>query len=75
MWIFDMDRLRELFDFFDSNSDGYISKKELIDLADVLLNEKGLGKSSQILREFDFNQDNKIDFEEFTAFAKLHLIE
>ena len=37
-----MDKLRELFDFFDSNSDGYISKKELIELADVLLNERGL---------------------------------
>lgn len=75
MWIFDMDKLRELFDFFDSNSDGFISKKELIDLADVLLNERGLGKSSQILREFDFNQDSKIDFEEFTAFAKVYLLE
>lgn len=70
-----MDKLRELFDFFDSNSDGFISKKELIDLADVLLNERGLGKSSQILREFDFNQDSKIDFEEFTAFAKVYLLE
>jgi len=70
-----MDKLRELFDFFDSNSDGYISKRELIDLADVLLNERGLGKSSQILKEFDFNHDRKIDFEEFTVFARLHLID
>lgn len=69
-----MDRLKELFDFFDQNSDGYISKKELIDLADVLLNEKGLGKSTKILKEFDFNCDNKIDFEEFKVFANLYLI-
>ncbi|WP_438863892.1 EF-hand domain-containing protein [Neptunicella sp.] len=68
-----MDELRKLFDFFDRNSDGYISKKELIELVEVLLNEKGLGKSSQILQEFDFNQDNKIDFDEFIAFAKEHL--
>jgi len=68
-----MENLQELFDFFDKNSDGYISKKELIELVEVLLNEKGLGKSSQILKEFDFNQDNKIDFDEFRAFAKMHL--
>jgi Ca2+-binding EF-hand superfamily protein len=70
-----MDRLKELFDFFDKNSDGYISKKELIELVEVLLNEKGLGKSSQVLKEFDFNHDNKIDFDEFTAFAEMHLIQ
>jgi len=68
-----MENLQELFDFFDKNSDGYISKKELIELVEVQLNEKGLGKSSQILKEFDFNQDNKIDFDEFRAFAKMHL--
>jgi Ca2+-binding EF-hand superfamily protein len=70
-----MNRLEELFDFFDENSDGYISKKELIDLVDVLLNEKGLGKSSKILKEFDFNSDNKIDFEEFKVFADSYLID
>ncbi|MGI2205009.1 EF-hand domain-containing protein [Shewanella oncorhynchi] len=65
-----MDKLQKLFDFFDRNSDGYLSKKELIELVEVLLNEKGLGKSSQILKEYDFNQDNKIDFHEFKEFAK-----
>ena len=68
-----MEKLRETFDFFDKNSDGYISKKELIELVEVLLNEKGLGVSTKILQEFDFNQDNKIDFDEFVVFAKMHL--
>lgn len=70
-----MDKLEELFDFFDKNSDGYISKMELIELVEVLLNEKGLGKSSQVLAEFDFNHDNKIDFEEFKVFAEMYLIQ
>ena len=42
---------------------------------DVLLNEKGRGKSSKILKEFDFNSDNKIDFEEFKVFAESYLID
>jgi Ca2+-binding EF-hand superfamily protein len=70
-----MDKLEELFNFFDQNSDGFISKKELIDLADVLLDEKGLGKSAKLLKEYDFNSDNKIDFEEFKAFAASYLID
>jgi guanylate cyclase activator 1 len=68
-----MNNLKELFDFFDKNSDGYISKSELIELVDVLLNEKGLMKSSQIMNEFDFNNDKKIDFDEFLAFANSYL--
>jgi Ca2+-binding EF-hand superfamily protein len=35
-----MERLKELFDFFDTNSDGVISRSELIELVDVLLNER-----------------------------------
>ena len=68
-----MENLQELFAFFDKNSDGYISKKEFIELVEVLLNEKGLGKSTEVLKEFDFNQDNKIDFNEFKEFAKANL--
>lgn len=68
-----MDEHRKLFDFFDKNCDGYISKSELIDLVEVLLDEKGLMKSADILQEFDFNNDNKIDFEEFLAFSKSYL--
>ena len=34
-----MERLKELFDFFDTNSDGVISRSELIELVDVLLSK------------------------------------
>jgi len=68
-----MNTLKEMFDFFDRNSDGVISRVELIELVEVLLNEKGVGKSSKILKEFDANHDGFIDFEEFIQFSKVHL--
>ena len=33
------------------------------------------GAPSKILKEFDFNSDNKIDFEEFKVFAESYLID
>ncbi|MGZ9899857.1 EF-hand domain-containing protein [Shewanella gaetbuli] len=69
-----MQKLKELFDFFDKNSDGVISRSELIELVEVLLSERGLGKSSKILKEFDINQNGVIDFEEFIELAKELLV-
>lgn len=68
-----MDRLRELFEFFDTNADGVISRSELIDLVDVLLNEKGIGKSTKVMKEFDLDQNGVIDFEEFRLLCEMHL--
>ena len=62
-----MKKIKELFDFFDTNNDGVISKAEFIELVEVLLNERGIGKSSSIMQEFDFNKNGVIDFEEFKA--------
>ena len=68
-----MNTLQEMFDFFDRNSDGVISRAELIELVDVLLDEKGVGKSTKILKEFDTNHDGYIDFKEFSVLAKAKL--
>lgn len=68
-----MNTLKEMFDFFDRNSDGVISRAELIELVEVLLNEKGVGKSSKILKEFDTNHDGHIDFYEFSELARIKL--
>jgi len=68
-----MKNLKELFDFFDKNADGVISRPELIELVDVLLSERGLGKSSTIMKEFDIDENGVIDFEEFTLLCDTHL--
>lgn len=54
----------ELFDVFDANNDGMISRGEFIALAECLLNEKGFHFSSNIFNQFDKDHDNKISRDE-----------
>ena len=54
----------ELFDVFDENKDGVISRREFIALAENLLHQKGVGFSSDIFVKFDTNHDNVISREE-----------
>lgn len=54
----------ELFDEFDVNGDGVISKREFISLAECLLHEKGMNFSSSIFKKYDKNHDNVISREE-----------
>jgi guanylate cyclase activator 1 len=56
--------VNELFDVYDENKDGVISRREFIALAQNLLNEKGMGFSSNIFNKFDANHDNMISREE-----------
>ena len=54
----------ELFDVFDENGDGVISRREFIALAEDLLHHKGIGFTSDIFKQFDKNHDNVISKEE-----------
>ena len=54
----------ELFDVFDVNQDGVISKGEFVALAEALLHQQGLNFSSDIFKQFDTNHDNVISKEE-----------
>ena len=54
----------ELFDVFDENRDGVISRREFIALAEDLLHQKGIGFTSDIFKQFDKNHDNVISKEE-----------
>ena len=56
--------LTELFDLFDTNDDGVISRGEFVELAQCLLRDKGMNFSSDIFNRFDENHDNVISKEE-----------
>lgn len=68
-----MNNLKELFEFFDKNSDGVISRSELIELVEVLLSERGIGKSTKVMKEFDLDQNGVIDFDEFKMLCAQNL--
>jgi len=63
-------RLREIFELFDSDGDGFISIPELkstLKQCDYKVTEEGV---QQIMKEADINKDGKISFEEFKIFFK-----
>ena len=54
----------ELFDVFDVNNDGVISRGEFVALAKSLLYEKDFQFRSDIFKQFDENHDNVISKDE-----------
>jgi guanylate cyclase activator 1 len=61
----DIDQMAaELFDVFDENKDGVISRREFVALIESLLHQKEIGFSSDIFKKFDANHDNVISREE-----------
>ncbi len=54
----------ELFEEFDENKDGVISRREFVALIESLLQQEEVGFSSNIFKRFDANHDNVISREE-----------
>ena len=54
----------DLFEIFDENGDGVISRREFVALIESLLHRKEIGFSSDIFKKFDANHDNVISKEE-----------
>jgi len=57
----------ELFDVFDVNNDGVISRGEFVSLAKSLLYENDFQMSGDIFKQFDANHDNVISKDELIA--------
>ena len=65
LWTMNTEQMvAELFDVFDVNEDGVISRGEFIALAESLLHKQGMNFSSDIFKQFDVNHDNVISRDE-----------
>lgn len=61
----DLVMLKHLFDSFDSNSDGYLSKGEFVAFSHEVLKILDRGGSNEVFKVSDLNHDDRISFEEF----------
>jgi len=55
--------MRELFDFFDSDANGYVSRQELLRVATT-------EEAEQVFLQTDTSRDGRIDYEEFKVFMQ-----
>ena len=56
----DLQMVDELFEIYDKNRDGVISRGEFVELVECLLDEKVMHISSKLLAQFDTNHDGVI---------------
>lgn len=70
----ELEMVDELFEIYDKNGDGVISRGEFVELVDQLLNEKGVHVSSEIFNRFDTNHDGKISKDELLALVEEELL-
>jgi len=54
----------ELFEVFDEDKDGVISRSEFVELIECLLQDKGIRMCETIFNRFDTNHDNSISKDE-----------
>ncbi|XP_010088139.2 probable calcium-binding protein CML45 [Morus notabilis] len=67
-----LEEVKEAFDVFDKNRDGFIDAKELQGVLCILGLKEGseLEDCKKMIRNFDINRDGKIDFNEFVKFME-----
>lgn len=67
-----LDEVKEAFDVFDENKDGYIDAGELHRVLSALgmIDRIRMDDCSKMIRVFDANNDGRIDFDEFLKFME-----
>jgi Ca2+-binding EF-hand superfamily protein len=63
-----MEKLRQIFDRFDQNKNGYINKKELGTLAIALNNPLSPAELHDFFSKVDADNSGKISWEEFVKY-------
>jgi Ca2+-binding EF-hand superfamily protein len=66
--------VKALFDEFDKNRDGKLSRGEFVEVVRYLLGEHGIQTSSRIFERFDSNHDNGITPEELVNLIEEYVI-
>ena len=61
----EFDLLKELFDSYDKNCDGYLSRGEFVAFSHEVFRIYRRGGSNSAFKVSDLNHDNKVSFEEF----------
>jgi len=61
------EQLKDAFNLFDQNNDGFIEAPGLLDALSFLPNFE-IEKAQAIIDEYDVNKDGKMDFDEFKQF-------
>ncbi|XP_073137397.1 probable calcium-binding protein CML46 [Henckelia pumila] len=70
-----LDEVREAFNIFDGNNDGFIDANELEKVIDSMGFTRFSGEEYQrMIMAFDYNDDGKIDIEEFVKLMKDSLL-
>jgi len=67
----DLDQLQSLFETYDSNSDGYLSKGEFVAFSHEVLVILERGGSNVVFKKSDLNHDDRISFDEFISLMSL----
>ncbi|KAL8248748.1 hypothetical protein R6Q59_005616 [Mikania micrantha] len=67
-----LDEVKEAFDVFDENKDGYIDARELLRVLSALglMGNVDMDDCKKMIRVFDNNSDDRIDFDEFVKFME-----
>tara|TARA_B100000787_G_scaffold130024_2_gene98940 strand:- start:3108 stop:3329 length:222 start_codon:yes stop_codon:yes gene_type:complete len=63
--------LKLLFDTYDTNHDGFLSKGEFVDFSHEVLAILKRGGSNAVFHESDLNHDDRISFDEFISLMSL----
>ena len=66
--------VKELFEEFDTNRDGVLSRGEFVELVRCLFGEHGVATSREIFDQFDANHDNVISRDELVNLVIDHAI-
>jgi len=66
--------VKALFEEFDRNGDGRLSRGEFVELVRYLLGEHGIQTSSRIFERFDTNHDNGITPDELVDLIEEYVV-